>query len=109
VCAGNGGFADPIVLTPAIIAFVWDLVANNPDIESMLSTRYLEAPDDSTTALLFTIILERIKTNKSDGCKLLGNPPIISAILLSDVDLSGINFENAQLHIRRCEDGVGQP
>ena len=64
VCAGNGGFADPIVLTPAIIAFVWDLVANNPDIESMLSTRYLEAPDNSTTALLFTIILEKSKPTR---------------------------------------------
>ena len=100
VCAGNGGFTDPIVLTPAIVGFIWDLAANNPDIESMLSTHYLEATDDATTAFLFTILLERIRTDKKEGHNLLGNPPRISEILLSDIDLSEINFESA--HFDDC-------
>lgn len=86
-----------VVITNVIGDFVRGISEYSPEIRSVLRVQYSENPNDRHREVFFAVICAFIR-NDPAAVELLGEPPVLKGLDISDIDFSGLDLRNASFY-----------
>ena len=84
-----------VTVTDAVVTFFADLVVYSSELLDKLSDAYKKCVDSNMKERLFKLLFGLIRRDAKRNMFHLGNPPVLSDLDLSGVDISGLPLRNA--------------